>query len=209
MGIIVYLFETIREKPNPILRWLLAGEFAALISILTLVLLPLGPETPFRVIGISGAPLVAFVVLYLRFTGSIMTMKPGALTMITAFNWTGNAVVLSTYGSRNLITLLLVAGIAPAVLADIILYRRRSANRQAAFALAGLAWGVIFGGVFYPVTNGLLSSPLDATSLILIAILSSIAGTASGVLAWSNWNQFLTPMILVPPEATQRVVTVP
>jgi hypothetical protein len=189
IGIILYLFSLTKHVNSPILGWLLAGEFAALVSILTLVLLPLGPETPFRVIGIAGAPLVAFVVLYLRFTGSILSSKPWALTMITAFNWTGNTVILSTYASQNLATLLLSAGIAPAVLADMLIHRNHAKSKtRSRYALAGLLWGTIFGAIFYPLTNGLLNTPLGLNSLVLIAIASSIAGLASGVLAWRNWN---------------------
>ena len=194
MGIILYLLSLTRQVNSPILGWLLAGEFAALVSILTLVLLPLGPETPFRVIGIAGAPVVAFVVLYLRFTGSIISSKTWALSMITAFNWTGNTVILSTYTSQNLATLLLSAGIAPAVLADLIIHRGyKRINTKSRYALAGLSWGTIFGTIFYPLTNGLLNAPLDLTSLILIAISSSLAGLASSVLAWRNWNHISGP----------------
>ena len=151
IGIILYLFSLTRSVNSPVLGWLLAGEFAAMVSILTLVLLPLGPETPFRVIGIAGAPLVAFVVLYLRFTGSIISAKTWALTMITFFNWVGNTVILSTYASRDLVTLLLSAGIAPAALADLIIHRSyKLTNTRIRYALAGLAWGTIFGTVFYP-----------------------------------------------------------
>lgn len=190
-GIILYLFSLSRDLRSPVLGWLLAGEFAALVSILTLVLLPLGPETPFRVIGIVGAPLVAFVVLYLRFTGSIISSRPWALTAITAFDWTGNAIVLSTYASQNLVTLLLSAGIAPAVLADMLIRRHSTLARpMGRYALAGLLWGTIFGSIFYPLTNGLLNTPLDPTSLILIAIASGFAGLASGILSWKNWNTF-------------------
>ncbi|HZY47914.1 MAG TPA: hypothetical protein VFE96_08980 [Candidatus Bathyarchaeia archaeon] len=188
-GVILYLRSMMKTTGGRAPGWLLAGEFAALVSILTLVLLPLGPETPFRVVGIAGAPLVAFVVLYLRFTGAVLSMRPGALSMITAFNWTGNIVILSTYASNKLVTLLLVAGISPAVLADMILYRSdRFRNKRGGYALAGLSWGLIFGSVFYPLTNGLLSSPLDTASLLVIAFGSSIAGLASGVLAWSHWG---------------------
>lgn len=190
-GIILYLYSISRELRNPILGWLLAGEFAALIAILTLILLPLGPETPFRVIGIAGAPLVAFVVLYLRFTGAIISATPWALTGITAFDWTGNGVVLSTYASQNLVTLLLSAGIAPAVLADMLVLRdSKLTGTMRMYALAGLLWGTVFGSIFYPLTNGLLNTPLDPASLILIAIASGFAGLASGLLSWKNWNAF-------------------
>jgi hypothetical protein len=206
-GIILYIFQKIKAGGPPILGWLLAGEFAALVSILTLVMLPLGPETPFRVIGIIGAPLVAFVVLYLRFTGRFLSMKTGALTLITAFDWTGNAVILSTDASRNLVSLVLVAGILPAVLGDLIIYRLDWLHKKGiGYALAGLAWGVIFGSVFYPLTNGLLSPPLDPTSLVLIAIGSSIAGLASGVLAWKQWSQFTIPSIISYVQVKQEVV---
>ena len=195
-GIILYLFSLTKHAKHPLLGWLFAGEFGALVSILTLVLLPLGPETPFRVIGIAGAPFVAFVVLYLRFTGSIISAQPWALTFITAFNWAGNTVILSTYASQNLTTLLLSAGIAPAVLADLIINRvNRPSNIRSKYALAGLAWGTMFGSIFYPLTNGLLNTPFDLTSLMLIAVTSSLAGLASGVLASSQWTRVSHPEI--------------
>lgn len=207
-GIILYILSLKNHSNSPIWGWLVAGEFAALVSILTLVLLPLGPETPFRVIGIAGAPLVAFVVLYLRFTGSIISAKPWALTLITAFNWTGNAVILSTYTSQNLGTLLLSAGIAPAVLADLIIHRsHQMTNVKMRYALAGLAWGTVFGSIFYPLTNGLLSAPMDFPSLFLIAVASAIAGLASGVLAWNTWNTLSRPGIQPYQSVTQGIVS--
>jgi len=207
-GIILYLFSMMKAGGSPILGWLFAGEFAALVSILTLVLLPLGPETPYRVIGISGAPLVAFIVLYLRFTGSVLSMKPWALALITAYNWAGNVVILSTYASRNLAMLLLSAGIAPAVLADMMVHRSdRLRNKRIGYALAGLVWGMIFGSVFYPITNGLLNTPFDLASLLLIAFTSSLAGLASGVLAWSQWSPLSYGRVRAYVRVEQEVVS--
>ena len=116
--------------------------------------------------------------------------------MITSFKWVGNTLILSTYASQDLVTLLLCAGIAPAVLADLIIHRSyKLTDIRDRYALAGLAWGTIFGTIFYPVTNGLLNAPLDLTSLILIAVSSSLAGLASSALAWKNWNRISKPNV--------------
>jgi hypothetical protein len=207
IGIILYLLSKMKARDSSDLGWLLAGQFAALVSILTLVLLPLGPETPYRVIGISGASIVAFVVLYLRFTGSLVSTKSWALTLITAYNWAGNTVILSTYESRYLVTLLLSAGIAPALLADMITHRsERFGEKRIGYALAGLVWGGIFGCVFYPLTNGLLNTSLDLTSLGLIAVTSSIAGLASGVIAWTQWSPLFFARVRAYVEVKQNVL---
>ncbi len=97
LGIISYLSTL--DKRNARFRWLLAAEFGVLVSIATLLLLPFGPETPFRLVGIWGAAPVAFVILAMRFFGSVLSERPWALSVITTFNWTGNAILLSNHAS--------------------------------------------------------------------------------------------------------------
>lgn len=200
IGIIFYLSPL--GKGDGRLGWLLAGEFGVLVSLVTVLLLPLGPETPFRVLGIWGAPIVAFAILAMRFFGSAVSEKPWALSVITGFNWTGNAVLLSNHAPPMLLAGLVAVGLVPPFLADLIIQRgRRLKTVRNAYVFAGLEWGVIFGAFFYPLTNGLSftggSYVLDATSLAIIGVTSAVASALAGFLAGSKSQQWMPARMLV------------
>lgn len=194
LGVISYL-STLSKKDTR-LGWLLAGEVGVLVSIVTLLLLPLGPETPFRLLGLWGAPLVAFAILTLRFFGSALSEKPWALSVITGFNWTGNAMLLYNHASPALLVQLLGVGLVPPFLADLIIQRgRRLKTVRSAYVFSGLLWGVIFGTFFYPLTNGLTfpngSYSLDMMSLVTIGVTSAAASVLAGFLAGSRSQQWM------------------
>ncbi len=201
LGIISYL--SILTKRDARLGWLLAGEFGVLVSIVTLLLLPLGPETPFRLIGIWGAAPVAFVILAMRFFGSVLSEKPWALSVITAFNWTGNAILLSNHASPLVLGALVVIGLTPPFLADLIILRGRiNRNVRNAYTLAGVQWGIIFGTFFYLLTNSLSFqsgyTPWDAMSLLIIGTTTTVTSTLAGFLAgYSSQHRMLAKTILV------------
>ncbi len=212
LGIIFYL-STMSRKPgvkDPRLGWLLAAEFGVLVSIVTLLLLPLGPETPFRLLGVWGAPTVAFAILSMRFFGSALSEKPWALTLITSFNWTGNAVLLSNHAPPLMLLQLLAVGLVPPFLADVIIQRGRSLKVvRYAYTFAGLVWGVIFGAFFYPLTNGLVftgtSIILDSSSLFMIGASSAAASVLAGFLAGRTSEQWFFSTPLSVPEAEVRI----
>ncbi len=192
LGIISYL--SILSKTDARLGWLLAAEFGVLVSIVTLLLLPLGPETPFRLIGIWGAAPVAFVILAMRFFGSVLSEKPWALSVITAFNWTGNAILLSNHASLLVLGALVVVGLTPPFFADLIIQRgRRMKNVRNAYALAGVEWGIIFGTFFYLLTNSLSFqggyTPWDVASLGIIGTTTTVTSTLAGFFAGSKSQQ--------------------
>lgn len=198
IGIISYLLAAIKSgsPSDESLGWLAAAEFGVLVSIATLLLLPLGPETPFRLLGVWGAPLVAFAILTMRFFGSALSEKPWALSVITSFNWTGNALLLSNHAPLVLMGQLLAVGLVPPFLADMIIQRGwRLKTVRNAYLMAGLVWGVIFGAFFYPLTNGLSftggSLVLDNVSLAVIGVTSAIASVAAGFLAGSKSEQWM------------------
>jgi len=204
LGIISYLLQAIKtgSPRDARLGWLVAAEFGVLVSITTLLLLPLGPETPFRLLGVWGAPIVAFAILTTRFFGSTFSERAWALSVITAFNWAGNALLLSNHASLLLLGQLLAVGLVPPVLADLIIQRGRMLKAvRNAYVMAGLVWGVIFGVFFYPLTNGLSfgqeSLPLDYASLAVIGITSAIASVLAGSLAGWQAEQRMRSRTLV------------
>ena len=189
LGIMLYLSAA--TKTDGRLGWLLAGEFGVLVSIVTLLLLPLGPETPFRLAGIWGAAPVAFVILALRFFGSVLSERPWSLTLITGFNWTGNAILLSNHAPPVTMGELVAVGLIPPVIADLLIQRgRRTKMVRNYYTLAGIEWGVIFGAFFYLLTNQLSFAtsyaPWDVTSLAIIGTTSAIASVLAGFLAGSS-----------------------
>ncbi len=189
LGIISYL--SVVSRTDARLGWLLAAEFGVLVSIVTLLLLPLGPETPFRLLGIWGAAPVAFVILAMRFFGSVLSEKPWALSVITTFNWTGNAILLSNHASPFILGALVAIGLAPPVLADFMIKRgRRMKSVRNAYTFAGMEWGIIFGTFFYLLTNSLSFqsgyTPWDAMSLGIIGITTTMTSTLAGFLAGSS-----------------------
>ena len=212
LGIISHL-STMSRRPevkDTRLGWLLAAEFGVLVSIATLLLLPLGPETPFRLLGVWGAPTVAFAILSMRFFGSALSEKPWALTLITSFNWTGNAVLLSNHAPPLLVLQLLAVGLVPPFLADVIIQRgRRLKAVRNAYVAAGLVWGIIFGAFFYPLTNGLVftgtSIILDPASLLMIGASSAAASVLAGFLAGQTSEQWLFSTPLSVAKADVRV----
>ncbi len=200
VGIISHL--SLLSKGDGRLRWLLAGEFGVLVSLVTVLLLPLGPETPFRLLGVWGAPLVAFAILAMRFFGSAVSENPWALSVITGFNWTGNSVLLSNHAPPLLLVGLVAVGLVPPFLGDLIIQRgRRLKTVRNAYVFAGLEWGMIFGAFFYPLSNGLSfaggSYVLDATSLAIIGVTSAVASVLAGFLAGSKSQQWMLARMLV------------
>ena len=186
LGILYYLSSMMRTVSGRDDRvgWFLAAEFGVLVSVTTLLLLPLGPETPFRVLGVLGASVVAFVILSLRFAGSVLSEKPWALTLITSFNWTGNAILLTNHASPVLTLLLLAVGVSPPFIGDLLLQRgRRKGALKTAYLEVGLIWGAVFGALFYPLTNGLLAPALDPISVFLAGGSSALASVVAGRLA--------------------------
>ncbi len=204
LGIISYL--STMTKRNDRLGWLLAAEFGVLVSMATLLLLPLGPETPFRIAGIWGAAPVAFVILAMRFFGSFLSEKPWALSVITAFNWTGNAILLSNHASPLVLGALVAVGLTPPFLADLIIQRGRiSRNVRNAYTLAGVQWGIIFGTFFYLLTNSLSFqsgyTPWDAESLLIIGTTTTATSTLAGFLAGSRSQQRMLARTLLVTKA--------
>ena len=204
LGIISYLLQAIKtgSPRDARLGWLVAAEFGVLVSIVTLLLLPLGPETPFRLLGIWGAPIVAFAILTVRFFGSAFSERRWALSVITTFNWAGNALLLSNHASSLLLGQLLAVGLVPPVLADVIIHRKRTLKAvRKAHVMAGLVWGVIFGVFFYPLTNGLsfaqASLVLDYASLAVIGVTSAIASVLAGFLAGWKAEQWMRSRAVV------------
>ncbi len=211
LGIIFFLSGMSRAKRagGGRLAWLLAAQFGVLVSIVTLLVLPLGPETRFRVLGVWGAPGVAFIILTTRFFGSALSEKPWALTLITFYNWTGNAVLLSNHTSALLLVGFLAVGLVPPVLGDLIIQKGRKAKAvKKAYTAAGLVWGVIFGSFFYPLTNLLVFADgwpvLDVTSLALIGVSSSLASTVAGFLAGTRSERWSLSRTVILAEAKVR-----
>jgi hypothetical protein len=200
IGVILYLLRISREDNR--LGWLVAAQFGVLVSVVTLLLLPLGPETPFRILGIWGAPLVAFAILTMRFFGSVLSEKQWALSLITLFNWMGNAILLSGHSSSVLLAQLLTVGLVPPLLADLIIHRGRMLKTvKTAYVWAGLVWGVIFGTFFYPLTNSLTflneTYALDAPSLAIIGVTSAAASVLAGFIAGSKSQQWMITRTLL------------
>ncbi len=195
LGIIRYLVHAGRSgDKRSLIGWLLACETATLVSIVTLLVLPLGPETPFRLLGVWGGSISALIILGLRFYGSALAMKPWALTVITGFNWTGNATILTNHAPPEIIVALLVGGVAPAVIGDLIIQQSPRLGVQRAYSLSGIIWGVIFGSLFYPLTNGRLSSSVyDAQALLVIGGTSALASFLAGTIGGSLAKRWLLP----------------
>ena len=211
LGIVSYLSSAARAAgvKDERTAWLLAAEVGVLVSIVTLLVLPLGPETRFRLLGLWGAPLVAFVILAMRFFGSALSQRPWALTLITSYNWTGNALLLSNHAPLVLLAGFLAVGLVPPFLADLIIQkRRRGKSVRKAYTAAGLVWGVIFGSFFYPLTNLLVFADgwpiLDATTLVLIGVSSSVASMIAGFLAGVKSERWLLSRTALLAEAAVR-----
>ena len=211
VGIISYLLSVARARgaKDERMAWLLAAQFGVLVSIVTLLVLPLGPETRFRVLGVWGAPLVAMVILAIRFFGSALSEKPWALSLITSFNWMGNAMLLSNHASVLLLAEFLAVGLVPPFLADLIIQKgRRGKAVKKAYTAAGLLWGVVFGSFFYPLTNSLVFADgwpvLDLTSLLLIGVSSSLASMVAGFLAGLKSESWLLSRTVLLAEAEVR-----
>lgn len=204
LGIITYL-STLKKNDNR-LEWLVAAQVGVLVSIATLVLLPLGPETPFRILGIWGAPVIAFAILAMRFYGSALSEKPWSLTLITTYNWMGNSLLLTNHATPTLLIALVTVGLVPPVLADLIIQRgRKTKSIRNAYLLAGLQWGVIFGALFYPLTNQLTftnSTVLDSTSLVIIGITSATASVLAAYLAGTTAQRRMLNRTLLVAKAT-------
>ncbi len=208
LGIILYLHAQIRTTHGSDARlgWLLTAEFGVLVSIITLLMLPIGPESPFRLIGVWGASLVALVILALRFLGSGLSEKPWAFSVITLFNWSGNALLLSNHASLLLLLAFLTVGLVPPFIADLIVQRgRRLKNIRTAYTFAGVVWGVLFGAFFYPLSNGLSfnagSNSLDVASLVLAGFTSAAASILVGFIVGSKFQQAMLARTLVFEEA--------
>lgn len=182
------LTPLVKREEDPVLRWItVSALLGAMLSLLLFLLIPLQPLGLHRLLGFYGAGFVTFLTAFVLSTGQRIHVGPLNATMITVFVLLLSAMLIGESSSVLIVQgipehphspfwIQITALLTGAALLDFL------ANRPA--LLKGALFGVVYGGLFYIVSNNFIEPQFQYSAIsTAIAVLSSAMGGALGSLA--------------------------